>query len=426
MTIECESKVEASIVDNNDEMSSTALKSIVKRKVAVLCGFNGSKYQGMQMNHKAHTIEGELFSAMCHTGLISPTNSVDPKKISWMRACRTDKGVHAAGQVISMKMEMMDGVEVLRDKLNDALPQDIRVFGILEAAGSFHSKERCDSRVYEYVMPTYVFAPVNRDAFFAFSGKKGEQNDQSVVDDAQSNSGAGSKKVKYSEESDEEEGEEIEMDSKDSDFFTEFIPTEQEEAAIRAFRLTKEQLERIESLLKCYRGTHPFHNFTPRKTIKDPSAQRYIRDTRIYNPFCQDSTLFYQPDGTEWMAIQIHGNSFMLHQIRKMIGMIIWALRLDSKTDVIRQAFQDTKLNVPKAPSLGLFLDRAIFDGYNKRFTGQRHPIDFETEPFLTMRTRLKTDTIYPTIFETEAKERVFYKWCRCLELHSYDLKYFI
>ena len=415
MSIDCEEETEPSNVNN--EMSSGALKKIMKRKVAVLCGFNGSKYQGMQVNHNARTIEGELFSAMSRTGLVSPTNSVDPKKVAWMRACRTDKGVHAAGQVVSLKMEITDSMEVMQGKLNEALPEDIRVFGILEAAGSFHSKERCDSRVYEYVMPTYVVAPVDRDAFFAFSDKK-RQDNQISEDDATITS----KKTKYSEESEEEEID----DSKGSDLYTEFVPSEQEEADIRAFRLTKDQLEKIEALLRCYRGTHQFHNFTPRKTIKDPSAQRFIRDTRIYNPFHKESSLFYQPDGTEWMAVQIHGNSFMLHQIRKMIGMVIWALRLDSKPDVVLQAFQGAKLNVPKAPSLGLFLDRAIFDGYNKKFAGQRQPIDFEVEPFLTLRTKLKTDTIYPTIFETEAKDRVFYRWCRCLELHSYDMKYFI
>ena len=242
MTIDCES----SVVDGG-EMSGTALGRVVKRKVAVLCGFNGSKYQGMQMNHNARTIEGELFSAMCRTGLVSPTNAVDPKKVSWMRACRTDKGVHAAGQVVSLKMEIMDRMEVLRDKLNDVLPRDIRVFGILEAAGSFHSKERCDSRVYEYVMPTYVFALVNRDAFFAFSDKKKHDN-QSLVDDAQiilihdqrepSTLRRVGKRKKRKWKG--EQG--IRM-------YTEFIPTEQEEADIRAFRLTKEQLERIEVLL---------------------------------------------------------------------------------------------------------------------------------------------------------------------------------
>ena len=422
MSVDCETENETSIVNN--EMSGSALKKVMKRKVAVLCGFNGSKYQGMQVNPNARTIEGELFSAMCRTGLVSPTNSVDPKKVAWMRACRTDKGVHAAGQVVSLKMEITGSMEAMQSKLNEALPEDIRVFSILEAAGSFHSKERCDSRVYEYVMPTYVFAPVDRDAFFASSDKKKQDNELSV-NETENDPVVASKKIKYSEGSEEDEQEEMD-DSKGFDSYTEFVPTEQEEADIRAFRLTKDQLERIGNLLKCYHGTHQFHNFTPRKTIKDPSAQRYIRDTRIYNPFCKESSLFYQPDGTEWMAVQMHGNSFMLHQIRKMIGMVIWALRLDSKSDLVLQAFQGTRLNVPKAPSLGLFLDRAIFDGYNKKFAGQRQSIDFEVEPFLNLRTRLKTDTIYPTIFETEAKDRVFYRWCRCLELHSYDMKYFI
>jgi tRNA pseudouridine38-40 synthase len=55
-------------------------------------------------NPGARTIEGDLFKALCAIGAVSKDNSVDQKKVGFMRACRTDKGVHAAGQVVSLKV----------------------------------------------------------------------------------------------------------------------------------------------------------------------------------------------------------------------------------------------------------------------------------------------------------------------------------
>ena len=47
--------------------------------------------------------------------------------MSFQRAARTDKGVSAIGNLLSLKMEL---AEDTLQKLNDVLPKQIRVFGI--------------------------------------------------------------------------------------------------------------------------------------------------------------------------------------------------------------------------------------------------------------------------------------------------------
>ena len=47
--------------------------------------------------------------------------------MSFQRAARTDKGVSAAANLISLKLEMADDT---LDKVNSLLPKQIRVFGI--------------------------------------------------------------------------------------------------------------------------------------------------------------------------------------------------------------------------------------------------------------------------------------------------------
>ena len=74
-----------------------------------------------------------------------------------MRSARTDKGVHAAGNVVSCKM-IVDIDDVV-GKVNSFLPDQIRVFGFVRTINSFNAKVLCDSRVYEYLLPTYVFLP---------------------------------------------------------------------------------------------------------------------------------------------------------------------------------------------------------------------------------------------------------------------------
>ena len=57
----------------------------------------------MQISSTEKTIEGDLFNAFIAAGAISRANADDPKKASLVRCARTDKGVHAAGNMISPK-----------------------------------------------------------------------------------------------------------------------------------------------------------------------------------------------------------------------------------------------------------------------------------------------------------------------------------
>lgn len=69
-----------------------------KRKVAIMMGYCGTNYQGMQLytcssifcettclfrNPNAKTVELELFNALCKDGLVSKENAVDPKKVTF-------------------------------------------------------------------------------------------------------------------------------------------------------------------------------------------------------------------------------------------------------------------------------------------------------------------------------------------------------
>jgi tRNA pseudouridine38-40 synthase len=62
------------------------------------------------------------------------------------------------------------------------------------------------------------------------------------------------------------------------------------------------------------------------------------------------------------------GQSFIYHQIRKMIGLLIKICYEGLKgEETIKQAFEKERFDVYLAPGEGLYLNRMTFEGYNKR-----------------------------------------------------------
>lgn len=66
-------------------------------------------------------------------------------QVQWNRAARTDKGVHAAGQVISFKalLPVAGGEAELVAATNAKCPPDMRVIEIVRTIQSFNSKNLC-------------------------------------------------------------------------------------------------------------------------------------------------------------------------------------------------------------------------------------------------------------------------------------------
>lgn len=59
----------------------------------------------------------------------------------------------------------------------------------------------------------------------------------------------------------------------------------------------------------------------------------------------------------------------MLHQIRKMIGLIMAINRGLANSQFIAEALTENYVYLPIAPGLGLVLEEQHFDNYNKKFT---------------------------------------------------------
>ncbi|GAA6214959.1 tRNA pseudouridine synthase A, mitochondrial [Lates japonicus] len=323
-------------------------KKYPKKKVVLLLAYSGKGYYGMQRNpgtSQFRTIEDDLVAALVKSGCIPENHGDDMKKMSFQRCARTDKGVSAAGQVVSLKVRLIENIP---EKINQHLPPQIRVLGLKRVTQGFNSKNNCDARTYSYMLPTVAFSPKDYDT-----------------------------------------------------------------ANIAAFRLGPETLQRVNRLFALYKGTHNFHNFTSQKAPNDPSARRYITEMSCGEPFIRNNS--------EFAVITVRGQSFMLHQIRKMIGLVIAVIKGYAKEVVIERTWGQEKVDVPKAPGLGLVLERVHFDRYNKRFGGdglhERLEWDREEEAIKTF----KEAHIYPTIVETECQEGSMVSWMSTLPIHDFE-----
>ncbi|TKY88061.1 hypothetical protein EX895_003157 [Sporisorium graminicola] len=330
--------------------SSSATDRLPKRKVAVKFGYCGIGYSGLQINPGVKTIEGDIFAAFCTAGAVSADNAVNPNKVGLQRAARTDRGVHAAGNLLSLKLilqpEGLKEGETLVDRVNALLPEFIRVWGVTRVQNGFNARQSCDSRMYEYLLPTYVFVPPKPGS--TMHAMLVKMRDEEI---AKTGSSTLDEVVAHPF---------WEAQGTSHDFSTDML-------AKKAFRLPAASLARIRSIFKRYHGSHNFHNFTVGKEFRDRSCQRFMKQLTISDPKVIGDT--------EWVSIKFHGQSFMLHQIRKMIGLLVLVGRTGAGEGLVDECFGPARVHIPKAPGLGLLLEQPIFDAYNSRIRNNNDKI---------------------------------------------------
>jgi tRNA pseudouridine38-40 synthase len=118
-------------------------------------------------------------------------------------------------------------------------------------------------------------------------------------------------------------------------------------------------LERLRALVQKFKGTHNFHNYTTKMRASDPKAMRYIMDFQCELIDHKEKGRFY--------LFKIRGQSFIYHQIRKMIGIMVQIIHQDYKDNFIDNSFYQNSIAIWLAPPQGLFLDRVTFEAYNKK-----------------------------------------------------------
>jgi tRNA pseudouridine38-40 synthase len=107
----------------------------------LVIGYDGTDFRGWQRQPDGRTVQGVLEEAVF---------KVTRKRTVVHGAGRTDAGVHALGQVASIRGVFKLTDEVLFRALNAVLPADVRVFTLGEAPPGFHARRSARSKLYRY------------------------------------------------------------------------------------------------------------------------------------------------------------------------------------------------------------------------------------------------------------------------------------
>jgi tRNA pseudouridine38-40 synthase len=332
-----------------------------KRKVALFLSYVGHGYQGMQRNPGCKTIEDDLFEALHKSGAISDANADDSgfQKIHWARAARTDKGVSAMCQVVSLMM--IPYPDDLIERINSNLPDVIHVLGYQRVVRGFDARKTCDQRRYEYIFPAWVFDPSVQSV--------SQGGEPSVADESLANS------------------------SKRRRVLTERDPN---------FVFDEACAAKMTSILQQFEGTHNFHNYTVKMDPNSPQAKRFMLKFECNGTF--------EIDGEPWVRMTVLGQSFILHQIRKMVGMAIAEYKGIAPEGSLKYALKARqRIVVPMAPDLGLFLDECIFKAYNDRWKDLHGPLSFDV--YRDEVEKFKMAKLYPSLAHRDREENVNASW---------------
>ena len=106
--------------------------------------YDGSRYDGWQkQGNTDNTIQGKLESVL---------SRMAGQPVEIHGAGRTDAGVHAEGQVASVKLPGSRSAGEIMAEMNRWLPEDIAVIAAEEADDRFHARLSATGKVYRYCL----------------------------------------------------------------------------------------------------------------------------------------------------------------------------------------------------------------------------------------------------------------------------------
>jgi tRNA pseudouridine38-40 synthase len=112
-------------------------------RVKATIAYNGKEFHGSQVQYQQRTVNGTLLDALHSMGIDTKLDA----------SGRTDKGVHATGQVVHFDVpSFWSDRKKLLEILGYKLPKSIHIKSLEFVEDSFHSRYSAKKRVYRYLL----------------------------------------------------------------------------------------------------------------------------------------------------------------------------------------------------------------------------------------------------------------------------------
>lgn len=117
-----------------------------------IISYDGSNYLGSQIQNNLPTIQYYIERAL---------KNMTMQKVKTFFASRTDKGVHAKGQVFHFDFDVKIDSKTFVKGINKRLPLDIKLLKITKVKDDFHARHSAKSKIYEYLISKKETNPFN-------------------------------------------------------------------------------------------------------------------------------------------------------------------------------------------------------------------------------------------------------------------------
>ena len=123
-------------------MHTKTLKTGIRvQRYFIYLAYDGTNYHGWQIQPNGISVQECLMKAL---------STFLRCEIEVVGAGRTDAGVHARGQVASVKLSKLYDPQEMKDSLNRYLPEDIRIVKVELVRNGFHARKSAKGKKYEY------------------------------------------------------------------------------------------------------------------------------------------------------------------------------------------------------------------------------------------------------------------------------------
>lgn len=113
------------------------------RNIKLIIEYDGKDFNGWQKQPDKLNIQGNIEKAI---------ETITGEKVNLTASGRTDRGVHAIGQVANFKTESKLPVDRFPIAINTYLKQSIRIISAEEVDQRFHSRLTCKKKTYKYII----------------------------------------------------------------------------------------------------------------------------------------------------------------------------------------------------------------------------------------------------------------------------------
>ncbi|MCX6055996.1 MAG: tRNA pseudouridine(38-40) synthase TruA [Chloroflexi bacterium] len=125
----------------------------------LILAYDGTEFSGFQRQGKTRTVQKVVEDVLRELGW---------KEETILFAGRTDRGVHASGQVIVFSLDWQHADETLVSAMNAKMPSDLSVQSIARTEAEFHPRYDALSRSYTY---TLTVSPYRHPLFERYAWK---------------------------------------------------------------------------------------------------------------------------------------------------------------------------------------------------------------------------------------------------------------